>query len=203
MRRTKEEAAATREAILDAAEEAFLELGVSHTPLNAIAKRAGVTRGAIYFHFPDKMEIYRAIIDRIIFPQEEMIREIEASQLVNPLDILERAACCRLACFSHNTQQQRVVMILMQRCEYVGEFAEIMSRLRQAVEQMIDLFTRMLHLADARGMLNRDWRPEEAARALVAVFSGLIGEWLDSNRSFDLERLGARIITNQITAFRI
>jgi len=202
VRRTKEEAAATREAILDAAEEAFLELGVSHTPLSAIAKRAGVTRGAIYFHFPDKMEIYRAIVDRIIFPQEEMIREIESSQLVNPLDILERAACCRLSCFCQNPQQQRVVTILVQRCEYVGEFVEIMGRLRQAVDRMIDLFTRLLRLAEMRDMLNPDWMPEAAARAIVAVFSGLIGEWLDSDRAFDLERLGAQVITAQITAFR-
>jgi len=202
MRRTKEAAQATREAILDAAEEAFLELGVSHTSLSAIAKRAGVTRGAIYFHFPDKMEIYRAIIDRIIFPQEEMIREIEASQLINPLDILEQAACRRLTCFCQNPQQQRVVTILTQRCEYVGEYSEMMGRLRQAVERMIDLFTRMLTRADERGMLSKDWTPTEAARAIVSVFGGLIGEWLDSGRSFELERLGTRVIATQIAAFR-
>jgi len=202
MRRTKRQAAATREAILDAAEAAFLEFGVSHTPLSAIAKRAEVTRGAIYFHFPDKMAIYRALVDRIIFPQEEMIREVEESQFVNPLDILERAACRRLKGFCNNIKQQHVVTILTQRCEYVGEFADIMGRLRQAVDRMIDLFTRLLRLANERGMLNPDWPPEEAARAIVAIFSGLIGEWLDSDRGFDLERLGTRVITTQITAFR-
>jgi len=202
MRRTKGQAQATREAILEAAEEAFLECGVSHTSLHAIAKRAGVTRGAIYFHFPDKTEIYRALIDRIIFPQEEMIREVETSQLVNPLDMLEQVACRRLACFCHNQRQQRVVIILTQRCEYVGEFAEIMGRLRQAVDRMIHLFTRLLKLADERGMLNKDWPPSEAARTIVATFSGLIGEWLDSGRSFDLERVGARTITALITSFR-
>jgi len=202
MRRTKQEAAATKEAILDAAEEAFLELGVSHTSLGAIAKRAGVTRGAIYFHFPDKMAIYRAIVDRIIFPQEEMIREIEASSLINPLDILQQTACCRLSGFCNNRQQQRVVTILTQRCEYVGEFVEIMGRLRQAVEQMIALFTRLLRLADQRGMLSSNWLPEDAARAIVAVFSGLIGEWLDSDRAFDLERLGTSVIRCQIACFR-
>jgi len=202
MRRTKEAAAATREAILDAAEQAFLELGVSHTSLSVIARRAGVTRGAIYFHFPDKMEIYRALIDRVIFPQEEMIREVEASELINPLDILERAACRRLSSFCANPQQQRVVIILTQRCEYVGEFVDIMGRLRQAVDRMIDLFTRLLQLAEARGMLHQDWRAPDAARAIVAVFGGLIGEWLDSELSFDLESLGKRVIKVQIAAFR-
>ncbi len=47
-RRTKEEAAATRDSILDAAEQLFVEQGVSRTTLQHIASAAGVTRGAIY-----------------------------------------------------------------------------------------------------------------------------------------------------------
>jgi TetR/AcrR family acrAB operon transcriptional repressor len=53
-RRTKEEAAATRESILDAAEQLFVKQGVSRTTLQHIATAAGVTRGAIYWHFNDK-----------------------------------------------------------------------------------------------------------------------------------------------------
>jgi TetR/AcrR family acrAB operon transcriptional repressor len=54
VRRTKEEAAATRDSILDAAEILFAKNGVSRTTLQHIATAAGVTRGAIYWHFVDK-----------------------------------------------------------------------------------------------------------------------------------------------------
>jgi TetR/AcrR family acrAB operon transcriptional repressor len=50
-RKTKEEAQETRNAILDAAELVFQEHGVSHTSLAEIAAAAGVTRGAVYWHF--------------------------------------------------------------------------------------------------------------------------------------------------------
>ena len=59
-RRTKEEAAATRDSILDAAEKLFVEQGVSRTTLQHIATEAGVTRGAIYWHFDDKSALFNA-----------------------------------------------------------------------------------------------------------------------------------------------
>ena len=53
-RRTKEEALATRHALLDAAERVFGRRGVARTSLVEIAEEAGVTRGAVYWHFKDK-----------------------------------------------------------------------------------------------------------------------------------------------------
>ncbi|CUW43095.1 TetR family transcriptional regulator [Brucella vulpis] len=73
MRRTKAEAAETREAILLAAEQVFLERGVNQSTLTEIACYAGVTRGAIYFHFEDKLDIFQSIIGRTRFPQEEIM----------------------------------------------------------------------------------------------------------------------------------
>jgi len=202
MRRTKEEAALTREAILDAAECTFLEYGVSHTSLAQIAEHAGVTRGAIYFHFPDKAEIFRAIIARVHFPQEEIITKVGANTALNPIDVLEQVSCACLSSFCDDPQQQRVMMILTQRCEYVGEFSDMMAQFRQAIDMMISLLTRMLRMAKERGMLNPRWQPEHAARALVSIFGGLIGEWLHAGRNYDLKTLGFDVITTQIAAFR-
>ena len=50
-RRTREEALATREQLLDAAEQVFRERGVGHASLAEVAYAAGVTRGAVYHHF--------------------------------------------------------------------------------------------------------------------------------------------------------
>ncbi len=55
MRRTKAEAAETREAILVAAEQVFLERGVKQYTIMEIACHACVTLGEIYFHFRDKL----------------------------------------------------------------------------------------------------------------------------------------------------
>ena len=64
-RRTKEEAQATRDRILDAAELEFQRHGVSRTSLQAIARAAGVTRGAIYWHFKNKPDLFKAMLKRL------------------------------------------------------------------------------------------------------------------------------------------
>ncbi|OBX33695.1 HTH-type transcriptional repressor BepR [Halomonas elongata] len=74
-RRTKAEAEATREALLDAAEEVFFEKGVACTSLEQIARHAGMTRGAVYWHFRNKADLFRAMLDRVRMPFEELVAE--------------------------------------------------------------------------------------------------------------------------------
>ena len=70
-RKTKEEALATRASILDAAELLFHRQGVSRTSLHDIAAAAGVTRGAVYWHFKDKADVFTQMMDRVCLPVEE------------------------------------------------------------------------------------------------------------------------------------
>ncbi|WP_373095808.1 TetR family transcriptional regulator [Zhongshania sp.] len=70
MRRSKADAEITRCAILDAAADLFAKQGISRTKLDDIAASAGVTRGAIYWHFADKASLIAAMIDRVSAPTE-------------------------------------------------------------------------------------------------------------------------------------
>ena len=89
MRKTKEEAAMTRQKILEAARRAFHKNGVAKTSLEKIAEEAGVTRGAIYWHFKDKTTLFFAM-------QEDVWKVIDARlekvlfdpQWKNPLDAI-------------------------------------------------------------------------------------------------------------------
>ena len=71
-RRTKEDADATRNSLLDAAERVFYEKGVSRASLSDIAQAAGATRGAIYWHFKDKVALFNAMMDRVTHPLEQV-----------------------------------------------------------------------------------------------------------------------------------
>mgnify|MGYP003153135702 CR=1 FL=1 len=64
-RRTKAEALETRNTILDAAIDVFFEKGVNSSSLNDIARKAKVTRGAIYWHFKNKLHIFSALHDQL------------------------------------------------------------------------------------------------------------------------------------------
>ena len=78
-RRTKEEALETRGRILDAAEAVFHEKGVAHASLAEIAETAGVTRGAIYWHFKDKADLFHAMMLRVTLPMAASLAKAVAS----------------------------------------------------------------------------------------------------------------------------
>ena len=75
-RRTKENAIATRSSLIDAAEQVFCEKGVSRASLSDIAQAAGATRGAIYWHFKDKLDLFGAMMDRVTLPLEQGLKGV-------------------------------------------------------------------------------------------------------------------------------
>ena len=86
-RKTKAEAAATREALLDAAEEVFFAKGVARTSLEQIARHAGLTRGAVYWHFKNKGDLFMALVQRVRMPFQSLMEEVNnADPTVSPLD---------------------------------------------------------------------------------------------------------------------
>lgn len=92
MRKTKEEAEQTRQKILNAARKMFFQNGVAKTSLEHIAKEAGVTRGAIYWHFKDKTALFFALQQSACVPIDEGIQKIfKNPQYQNPLDAIEAA----------------------------------------------------------------------------------------------------------------
>lgn len=76
MRRTKVDADKTRESILNSAYELFAIKGYSNTSIVDIVKTTTFTRGAVYWHFNSKLDIYEEIIRRRL---QEIQQEIEGS----------------------------------------------------------------------------------------------------------------------------
>lgn len=67
---------ATKQAILIAAEELFLENGLSNTPLSHIAKKAGVTKSLIHHHFESKESLWNEVKHMALEEYETKQREI-------------------------------------------------------------------------------------------------------------------------------
>ena len=133
-RRTKEDALATRHRILDAAEQVFESQGVARTSLQQIAAAAGVTRGAIYWHFKDKAELFSAMMDRVLLPCEWAMDDAELieEEQTDPLSAVTALALAPLEQLSTDERLRRVFTIAMHFTEYADEMSPVLTRCDEA-----------------------------------------------------------------------
>lgn len=120
----------------------------------------------------------------------------------NPLHVLEQSIVAAFQLFVTNERQQVIFTIINQRCEYVGEMAPVVERLKEMRGNVLSLFTGLLDIAERRGVLSREWTSETAAQVLLAMIAGLLNEWLRSERSFDLVTYGSKAISTLIRSLR-
>jgi AcrR family transcriptional regulator len=70
------QAEATQTALLDAARDLFAARGYAAVPTEEIVQRAGVTRGALYHHFRDKQDLFRAVVEKL---EQETVEKIASA----------------------------------------------------------------------------------------------------------------------------
>lgn len=198
MRRSKEDAEQTRQAILDAAEEIFCTQGIAASTLEKISCRAGVTRGAFYWHFKDKADLLQALHERSFLAQEVLVRAAAREGHDDPLGLLESAAIEMLSTFEQDLRQQRMVTIMNAHCP-----AEEGTAWLQAVNaDVFKILSALIRQADEKGQLTPDFSPDEAAVILLATMNGLLTEWLRSDKAFALAKLGTKLVNRQMSMFR-
>ena len=189
MRRTKEDAQHTREALLDAAELLFAQRGVSRTSLQEIAKAAGMTRGAVYWHFKDKAELFNAMMARTASPMEEAAQALVNSPLP-PLAELKRTALDALNRIAHDPRTRREFGIATQKVEYVDDLMGVRERhleIHQTCQHCVKMaFERAQALGDVSAHLN----PQVIAMSYQALLNGLINHWMLAPEAFDLVQCG-------------
>ncbi|CAM3927515.1 putative HTH-type transcriptional regulator TtgR [Pseudomonas reidholzensis] len=186
VRRTKEEAQETRAQIIEAAEKAFYKRGVARTTLADIAEHAGVTRGAIYWHFNNKAELVQALLDSLHETHEHLARASESEDEVDPLGCMRKLLLQVFSELVLDARTRRINEILHHKCEFTDEMCEIRQQRQGAITECHDSITLTLGNAVRRGQLPADLHVEHAAVALFAYVDGLIGRWLLLPDSFDL-----------------
>ena len=203
VRRTKQDAQATRSLILDTAELVFERRGVSGASLHEIAKAAGLTRGAIYWHFKDKAALFDAMMERAHMPLEESglgcgLRgaDITVSQLRDGLiAVLKRVVS--------DPQMKRVFAIASHKVEYAGETEALRERHVSVRSECLADIERILQRAMRRGELARRMPARAAAVGLHALVDGLLQNWMLAPGDFDLVRVGRQVVDAYLASLAV
>lgn len=185
-RRTKEDALATRHQLLVAAERVFAEKGVSRTSLQDIARAAGASRGAIYWHFKNKADLFNAMMECVLLPMEQAMHQIGHGSAQDPLQELQDALLSPMRSIVSDDRTRRVFEVATLKIEYVDELLAIKARHVQAYADGLREIHRSLTEAALRRGLQLPVPPTIAAQGLQALMAGLIHTWLLNPQAFSL-----------------
>ena len=184
-RRTKEDALATREALLDAAERVFEQRGVSRTSLADIATAAGVTRGAVYWHFKHKADLFNAMMERVTLPLESELAGV-AQAPGDPIDALVLQLLRSFGQIATDERTRRVLNIAVMMVEDVEDLWPVRERHVQADRANVERVRQVFERAAALRQHRLPAPAQQLAEGFHAMVRGLVYSWL-LQRSFDLE----------------
>ncbi len=182
MRRTKEEAEQTRQAILDAAEALFLTNGVARTSLEMIARECGVTRGAVYWHFQNKAHLFHEMLSQIRIPADELTERLRVDGEEDSLQRLFKLCIEGMEKFTKPGREQRVMTIMLHRCEFTEELREAEERDLQFLRQFTRITDALFTAQAAR--LQPGVTPQLASRLLHSLFLGTLSDLLRDEQTF-------------------
>ena len=206
VRRTKEDALATRHRLLDAAELLFLAKGVSHTSLQDIARAAEATRGAVYWHFKDKADLFNAMMDRVTLPLEASLAFLahdetpagaasaKADQATQALAHIRRGIQQALLRIATDRQTRRVFEVATLMVEYSDELQAIRMRHIRVRDSFLEKIESGLKAAALNEQITLRVPAAIAAQGLHGLLDGLIQNWLLDNAAFDLVEVGEQVV---------
>ena len=180
VRKTKEDAELTRQRIIDAARAVFLTRGVSRSTLEHIATEATVTRGAVYWHFKNKTDIFYALRDRAFLPLIDRMYDTLGVQSdnIDPLTQIENSLCDTIDELNENTEMRQIYEIMMIKCEYVDEFATVLQQILSNCSNITEKIQLAYERAVEQNLLTSTLTPHALALDTHLFFSGLLHMWV-------------------------
>ncbi|HSH87950.1 MAG TPA: TetR family transcriptional regulator [Methylophilus sp.] len=180
VRKTKEDAAITRQRIINSAREVFLQKGVSRTSLEHIASDAGVTRGAVYWHFANKAELFHAMREEVYLPlidrMDDTLLGSDGNQ--DPLGRIRKHLEDTIQMLNEDQTARETYEVMMTKCEYVDEFADVLKSILSNCSGLIHKIEQAYAKAQELGQVGTQLTAAELALDTHLFFSGLLHMWV-------------------------
>ena len=173
--------------LIDAAMDLFASYGYRGTSLARIARAAGVTKGALYWHFADKEEFFIAVVAKVL-SEWELIFE-KSAQASNAAEF--RAEFARMfdtmaALNEKNPWVTRLLLIIALESHKIGP--RVLRSMRKANLDGITSFRELVERGQRLGIFDAELDPNWAATQIFSSYLGLAMLWYLHGPRFDLRR---------------
>lgn len=166
----------TRTRILEAGEHMFSQLGYANASLDKVASTAGLTKGAVYWHFSSKQDLFLAILDHNLTQQLRILPQ-EVNDIVqgrNPEDALEHWLQSQ---FNFLNKEEAGAILFLEFVTSSRE-PEIQAKLRSIHGRIIDGVAVLLKQMQANGLIRTDLDPQSLSMMLDLIMKGTVVEWV-------------------------
>jgi len=171
------------------------------TTLSNVASAAGVTRGAIYWHFKDKLDLFLALAEEIEAAAAVRPDDLE-KLLVQSLDDLKREVLNFLAHFEKNDRYAIFYEMVNHNTEYTEELEPVRTRQREVQREFLRTVEEVFGQLRSRGAVRTDLDPSHAALSLIAFVVGLIDIWLSDRQSFCITEVASVLMDDFFRGMR-
>ena len=202
MRRTKQEAERTRQKILVSARRVFARRGVTRTTIGHIARDAGVTRGAVYWHFRNKQDVFGAMRDQVSLPLFDR-PDLHGTDGADPLHAIETFLRGLVDRIENSAQTRRTFEIMSLKCEYVDELRPELRRHLRRCHELKSKLRPIFERAIAAGTMRRNVPPDLAALGTCVFITGLLRLWLMDQDGVLLRRHADTLIAAHVGMLRV
>lgn len=177
----KPEFADTKSRVLDAATYVFSTKGYMNCSLDQVGEEAGLSKGAVYWHFSSKQDLFLAVLERNIDQQLRMLpglmERILSSE--NPVSTIADWLKSEFKCLEEGNERS---MLFLDFLVSVRD-AQIRERLQKYHANLIDSVGKLFQAMQQKGYLAKDVDPRSAALMIDVLLKGVLVEWnLEPNR---------------------
>jgi AcrR family transcriptional regulator len=162
----------TRRRLLEAAVPVFARDGYEGATLDAIAAAAGLTKGAVYWHFEAKHELFGALLEQYASRQKDRARAVvqAASPAAQPQAAWERLLASQAGPALRGAHWSRLVLEFVSRGPRCGQHAQ----LREAVAVLENAAAELTQQLQQRGQASRSAEPATVGTMVSALLYGLL-----------------------------
>lgn len=176
----------TRERIIASAARVFGLKGFQRASLDEVAADAGMTKGAIYWHFKSKNDLFFALLDHKFQVHTDPIRVDMEALLAgghDPLIGMTEMFSAGMRRCSNDPEWSRLYL----ECLSMGRNPDVRERLSAFYDQVWATSAGLTRELQAHGLAPADIDPKIAAIFWGALFDGLMLAWLIKGDDLDLD----------------
>ncbi len=192
-RKTKEGALKTKKKIIDSAKNIFYEKGFRDTTIDDIAKAIGLSRGAVYWHFKSKEEIFISIYDEFMSRLDSIVGETigkKDATIVSIYEYMQKTIYMLVSDYSYRT----TLDLLLFRTELTQKLQVLKQRDDLWVEDILNTIVHIVDTQIKKGDLKINLTSKELAVSIISMHRGLAFVYTMNNKVLPQENSYKTII---------